>query len=597
MVARDNASSGSIWVDWCIAIGVLCFSVLASGLSVLERLDLQWLDTGFALVRHLRPPEPASDIVIVGFDAASLEHFDKPFALIHEEIALILDALRLAPARGVAVDMVFTRQDYSRLMPGSTTRLANAIQELRSTVPLVIGALTPIDKMTLRAERIYAAMAGVDGTASMQVTADLDGALRRLDDQPGAQMGGQLAASLVRKLGQPTANGMVDFSIGAPFSYIPAELVVRLAQGADRAALARMFHGRIVLVGSILSDQDRQRIPARLAAWEPAKAVSGVVFQAQAVRSLMQRRMIENHPWLGHGLALMSIITLWLSRNRLLAVNFLGLVAGLACLALSVVTLANGHHVTVISPMLAIIIGLACINGRALAFNQKERRRVQGIFAGYVSPAILDAILGGELQNGRISRHQLGFLFADIRGFTAYSAIWPPERVITFLNRYYTIMTEVLHRHNGTVDKFSGDGVMVFFGAPQPSANPSRDAILAGCAMLEALDLFNAELQAAGAEAIGIRIGIAFGDAVIGNVGSTRRHDYTATGAATNLAAHIQQYCKVVQFTLLVEEDTLMRAALAPEMVDRFERLGAVNLDKHGAIGLAGLRQKGAHGG
>jgi adenylate cyclase len=302
--------------------------------------------------------------------------------------------------------------------------------------------------------------------------------------------------------------------------------------------------------------------------------------------------MIVDLAWPSQSLVLLSMTILWLSRRKLIAANVLGLVLAVTSLAATVESLANGFHITAASPLLAIMLALAWINMRALAFNYMERRRIQDIFAGYVSPAILNSILDGKLQGGKTSRHQLAFLFADIRGFTAFSANREPEQVIAFLNRYYTIMTEQLHRYGGTVDKFSGDGIMVFFGAPQPSENPCRDAVLAACAMLAALELFNAELAAEGDASVSIGIGIAFGDAVIGNVGSPQRHDYTATGAATNLAAHIQQHCKLSSYALLVEENALNRAALAPERERDFQRIGAVNLDKHGDIFLAGIPQQ-----
>jgi adenylate cyclase len=598
MVMRGRFSLQLLSMDGCIAIGIVLVSALAIRLPVFERLELQWIDASFSLIRAWRPPAPAPEVVILGFDAVSLRSFDKPFALIHEEIAQVLDALRAAQPQGVAVDMVFPSQDYSRFMPGSTARLALAIKELRSALPLVIGAQRPMAEMTLAAERTYAAMAGIDGTAYMLVPTDMDGALRRLDDRPDAhgQRLALLAPALVRKLepafDDAAANGMIDFTIGPPFSYTPAATVLRLQNAGDGAALAALFRNRIVVIGGIFPDQDRQRIPVPLANWEPTTMVSGVVFQAQAIRSLLRRRMIAGMAWPGQALALISMAALWLTRKKLMAANFLALALAISSLAVTVVFLANGIHVTVASTILAIMLAVTWMNLRAFAFSHAERRRIQAIFAGYVSPAILDSILDGKLQGGQTSRHQLAFLFADIRGFTAFGATREPEQVIAFLNRYYTIMTEQLHRHGGTVDKFSGDGIMVFFGAPQPSENACRDAVLAGCAMLAALEFFNRELAAAGEDPISIGIGIAFGDAVIGNVGSAQRHDYTATGAATNLAAHIQQHCKQASFALLVEETAFNRAALAPECERQFQRIGAVNLDKHGDIFLAGIPQQ-----
>ena len=242
--------------------------------------------------------------------------------------------------------------------------------------------------------------------------------------------------------------------------------------------------------------------------------------------------------------------------------------------------------------LLALVLGVGTIHVRAFRYSRAEKERVRAIFAGYISPAILKTIISGSLKDPLFSgRHELAFLFADIRGFTAYSAARPPEQVIAYLNRYYTVVTEVLHRHGGTVDKFSGDGVMVFFGAPQVSANPARDAVQAGMAMLAALERLNAELAAEGEAALVIGIGIACGEAVIGNIGSPQRHDYTATGAAVNLAAHIQQFCKQVPYAMLVEQGAMDKAALDAGPRGRFNSM-VVTLEKHGTVGLACLRQE-----
>ena len=374
MVMRGKFSFQSSRVDWCIGIGILLVSLLAVRFPVVERLELQWLDASFGLIRIWKPPVPAPEVGIIGFDAASLRSFE-PFALIHEEIALVLDALRSARPQGVAVDMVFPAQDYSRLMPGSTERLATAIKDLGSSLPLVIGTQRPVAEMTLDAEIAYAMMAGIDGTAYMLVPTDLDGALRRLDDQPDQrrQRLALLAPALVRKidptLGPDVANGMVDFTIGAQFSYTPAATVLRLQNAGDGAGLAALFRNRVVVVGGIFSDQDRQRIPVPLANWEPTTAVSGVVFQAQAIRTLLRQRMIVDMAWPGWVLALMSMTALLLTRRKLIVVNLLGLTLAIASLAVTTGLLANGIHAMAAPAVLTVMLALAWINTRALAFS------------------------------------------------------------------------------------------------------------------------------------------------------------------------------------------------------------------------------------
>jgi adenylate cyclase len=436
---------------------------------------------------------------------------------------------------------------------------------------------------------LYAAMAGAGGEGLLLVPADRDGVLRRLGGggSHGHAVEALLAPRLAARLGQPTGAGIVDFSIGRPFDYLPLQAVVDLERHGDAAGLRARFAGKIVLLGAILPDQDRQRLPLALANWEAGRTVGGVVFQAQAVRSLMQGAMIRSLP---HGADLAAVLApalLWRLRRRLRIAAAAALALAAALAGASLLLLARGIELPLPPVLAALALGLGLLALRAYARQVAEQRRLRSIFAGYVSPAILDTILSGALKDGRAgTRQPLAFLFADLRGFTAFCAATPPERVIAFLNRYYGAITPALHRFGGTIDKFSGDGIMVFFGAPQPSANPARDAVCAALAMLEALDGFNAELAAAGEAGVAAGIGIAYGDAVLGNVGSPQRHDYTATGAATALAAHIQQHCKQVRHPLLVEQGAFDLAALDPALRARFRTI-EVDLDKHGATALA----------
>lgn len=581
---------------WRAALLPCTILLLALGLSRLpwcSALDLAWLDTAFHVLRLARAPEAQllPPVVIVGFDEASIGTSNKPFALMHDEFAAVLDGLRLGAARAVAVDMVFPARDFDALVPGSTQRLARSLGNLRAAIPLVIGA----DLTNDMAASLYQAMAGADGRATLLVAADADGVLRRTDDRLGehGRRVPQLAAAMARKLQTAHVDGIVDFSFGAPFSYIPAATVVALARAGDIARLAAMFKGKVAVVGVVLADQDRQRIPVPLAVWETGATVAGVVFQAQALRSMLHGRMIGAQAWLADLLAAVALGLVWMVRRRLRMASALACALALAAPALSTLLLGQGTYMPIGATILVVLFALSALCLHAFRHSAAERARIRAIFSGYISPAILDAIVSGEFRDGvHGGRRELAFLFADMRGFTHYSAQRSPEQVIAYLNRYYGVITEVLHDHGGTIDKFSGDGIMVFFGAPKPSINPASDAIRAGAAMLAALGPLNDALRAEGDQAIAIGIGIACGTAVIGNVGSAKRHDYTATGAAVNLAAHIQQHCKRLACPMLVERGAFDQAGLDDGLRSRFQSFDAV-LDKHGSVRLAGLTPEG----
>nr|WP_315252532.1 adenylate/guanylate cyclase domain-containing protein [uncultured Duganella sp.] len=570
-----------------IAVALVCYALSLS--APLVRLQLAATDQAFAALRAWRPAPSAetSPVIIVGVDAASISASGKPLALMLDEFADLLDGLGSGQARAVGIDLMFPNQSYEQLQPGASRRLALAIARLRSQAPLVLG-LAGAQAAGGDAGPLYAAMAGADGLASLQVPLDRDGRLRRIEVTTAMRAAGlePLSLRLARQLGVPARTGMVDYAQGAPYAYLPLHRVVALARAHDQRELQRLFAGKVVLVGAVLPDVDRQQLALPLAQWEQAGSSAGVVFQAQAVRSLLTQRMIAPQPWLEALAAVAAALICWPLRRRAAVATVTALSLAVLAAAASIGLLHRGWHASPLAAWLALAVCVGAAWWQAFCHHRAEQRRVKEIFAGYVSPAILDTILSGALRAGGGQRAPLAFLFADIRGFTAFCAGHPPEQVIAFLNRYYAAITVPLHRHGGTIDKFSGDGIMVFFGAPLPSDNPCRDALLAAVGMFEALAQLNRELAAEGTAPVRIGVGIAYGDAVLGNVGSAQRHDYTATGASTTLAAHIQQHCKEVPHDLLIERGAFERAAPAAALAAQFEFLH-VGLKKHGYVELA----------
>ena len=138
---------------------------------------------------------------------------------------------------------------------------------------------------------------------------------------------------------------------------------------------------------------------------------------------------------------------------------------------------------------------------------------------------------------------EITVLFSDIRGFTSLSETADPEEVVTLLNRYFTRQVEIIFKHGGTLDKFMGDGIMAFWGAPTAQPDHARRAVTAALEMSAALDEFRGELGALGA-ALDIGIGLHTGSAVVGFIGSDERLDYTAIGDTVNSASRIEGLTK-----------------------------------------------------
>jgi adenylate cyclase len=145
-------------------------------------------------------------------------------------------------------------------------------------------------------------------------------------------------------------------------------------------------------------------------------------------------------------------------------------------------------------------------------------------------------------------------LFADIRGFTTLSEREKPEKIVSLLNRYFSLMSEIIFSHGGTLDKYIGDGLMALFGAPNATAEDAKNALKAAVEMQKSIVSLNMELQAEGFPEIGVGIGLHTGEATIGYIGSEKRSEYTAIGDTVNLASRLESNAKAEQ--ILISEIT-----------------------------------------
>jgi len=161
----------------------------------------------------------------------------------------------------------------------------------------------------------------------------------------------------------------------------------------------------------------------------------------------------------------------------------------------------------------------------------------------------VEAQLGGR-------RAELTALFSDIRGFTTLSEKLEPEQVVSLLNEYLTAMTDIIFRHGGTVDKFEGDAILVFFGAPQHQENHAERAVNTALAMQERLADFEEKWMELTQASLNIGIGIHTGDVMVGNIGSQRRMEYTVIGDTVNLASRLQDLTKVFDASILISDST-----------------------------------------
>jgi adenylate cyclase len=209
----------------------------------------------------------------------------------------------------------------------------------------------------------------------------------------------------------------------------------------------------------------------------------------------------------------------------------------------------------------------------AMAAGLGERDRVKTAFARYVSHQVMDSILDSTADKLRGDRRRISVLFCDIRGFTTISESLSPEKVVQLLNEYFEKMVEVVFRNKGTLDKFIGDGMMVIFGAPEDDEYQEENALKAAIEMQSELRSVAEKWKPEGLN-LRIGIGINSGPAIVGNIGSSRRMEYTAIGDTVNLASRLESATKDLGVGILISEYT--HNALRGSF--RFKNMGAVQV-------------------
>ena len=202
---------------------------------------------------------------------------------------------------------------------------------------------------------------------------------------------------------------------------------------------------------------------------------------------------------------------------------------------------------------------------------QKNEHKIRNIFQKYVPKDIIDSLFMHPEQMLVGDNQVLAILFSDIRSFTTISEGFMPDELVVALNKYFELLVDIIMKHGGIVDKYIGDAIMAFFGAPVKHENDAEQAVRAGLEMQIAINNFNKAQAQQGKPEFRTGVGINYGVVTVGNIGSEKKMDYTIIGDMVNLGSRLEGLTKVYHQELIFSESVYRKVkdALPCRMIDK----------------------------
>lgn len=533
-----------LWLGLAICMLVaLSFSLLQAG----GGLSRKMLDWQFELRQKLAPEPTRDDVVIVGIDRDSFNKFNEPVELWHPHLSRFLQAMQAAKPGVLGIDLALPESSYPFMPPRYEEEMVKALTALNVQTPVVL-ARKPDDEGLLRQVAGVLAASVADAPAPATLCLDVDGVFRHFDlnrctvNAQGTSFAEKIAARL--GVAHP-GRGVVDFSAGRKFDYIPFTRVLAWQEKADKQRLQEAFSGKTILLGDVSARAEKVRVPLSMAIWMPMeKRVPEVLVQAQILRSMTGNGLIrELPPWGSASLALLGAL-LWLGRaGRIKLVACV--VALVLCGLLAIGLLGRGIYLPLGDILLSGLFAFMARVGYESVLQIRDRKGLRNIFASYVNREAASGIVRDKVvacANGE--RVRVCLLLARIRDFEQRVQAGDPQASVLLLNDYLAEMAIAIRQHKGTLDKFAGSELLAFFGAPQPLESPERKALEAAQEMLLRQRDLNRRLQEGGLPPIEIEIALHAGQVVVGQVGPAMRKEYAALGSEVEVVKTLVEWVK-----------------------------------------------------
>ncbi len=545
----------------------------------LERIELTARDSMFRLRGK---QDPGDQIVIVGIDDFSLNWTDMQWPWPRAYLAEIVDWLNKAGARVVGLDVFLFEADPD---PAGDEALAQALEEAQASVSVVHiydyqEEVLPGQYLVTHTIELPRAVFrdALDSVGVTSIYRDEDAIARSIQayqihgDSTYIHWAFELArlylgvdpATIISSNtiefndhSVPLQAGKLLINYRGPAGTFPTYPATRVVLGDYPPEI---FKDKIILIGATsLTLQDVYPTPFSATVQTP-----GVEIVASAVATILSNMYLRSlPPWANLlfilGTAWVAALLIRIKRPTLVLSLMVGLMLVYAVAAYIIFAVWD-WYLPATAPELMLFLGVVLPTLEQAVSQELEKRRVRDLFTRFISPEMVDQLLATQDINSLNKRAHLTILFSDIRGFTTLSEKIPPEDVVALLNPYLEAMTNVIHNHGGTVDKYEGDAIIAFFGEPVPY---NDHALRAARATVE-MRLVLAELRERWKEQgilkgkFEIGIGLNTGEAFVGLLGSAKRINYTVIGDNVNLAARLQDMTKVYGWPIIINESTAL---------------------------------------
>jgi len=539
---------------WALVITVLC------GSGILRSLELWFCDWLFQ-----RPEALPQDIVIIGIDDKDLEEFGPYYTWDRTIIASALDALAADPDNRpavVAVDVIFvgtTDPEADQALVDAAAKLGNVVTavEAHFGTTRTFGTTVEIDSYTVQNfEEPFEALEAVTMQGHINAMYDKDGVLRHSllyvkpygdDGEKFYSMAYTVAAAYAEykgfEISEPPTNDRGQFYVS--FTGGPADFYdgISLSELINGEIPPEYFKDKIVFIGPYAPGlQDAYFTPI-----DRSEMMYGVEYQANVVQAIINGNYKEEPADPAQLIVLFIVCCAFFffcDNRRLLYTVPTLVVCEAASIGASLFffnqTPGQVLHAFWI-PFGLLVLFVISVSGNYIR-AALARQNVTRTFERYVAPNVVNEILKEGVENLKLGGKNvdIAVLFVDVRGFTTMSERLSPETVVYILNQYLTMASNCVEETNGTIDKYVGDCLMAFWGAPLADEDPVYHAAVAGLGIIKGVEEISARLKEEIGEEIHVGVGINYGPAVVGNMGSEKRMDYTAIGDTVNTSARLE---------------------------------------------------------